>query len=185
MLIKKKDNCATSCTFNGGSFNEYYSGLSTYSSNTLYIRGIVPISAGALFYIIQMQDSICDWTDSSSYGTITYEGNTGYYELNTLQSSSYDGTNTYLVFENDLKYNYFYSDATGSRGQARFQAIYVPTCGYLSFAADPTVLPWNGEIGGVFVSVSQDFNLNGHTIDASAKGFRGFLILLYLFFCFH
>ena len=175
LIFNNIDDCTTSCTRNGGIFNEYYHGILTYSSNTLYVRGNVAKSAGALFYIIQMQDSNCLWGDDSSYGSISSEGNTGVYELNNLQSSSsFDGTNTYLVFENDLKYNYYDSDATGSRGQSRFQVIYVPSCGSLSFTADPVVPAWDGEVGGVFVSVSQTFDLNGNTIDASAKGFRGF-----------
>ena len=126
-----------------------------------------------------MQDSICDWTDTTSYGTVTSEGNTGLYELNTLRTASFDGTNTYLTFENNLKYTYYDANA-GSTGQRRFQAIYIPTCGSLSFTGNPVVPAWDGQTGGVFVSVSQVFNLNGYTIDTSAKGFRGFLFRNFL-----
>ena len=183
--IKTIVDCTSVCTYGSGNqVNSYWIGIATSSETSVSVAGdarIYPV--GTLFYIIQMQDSVCDFTNTGSYGSISSFGDTGHYEVNQLVATSYDSTFgiTHLYFERNLRYNYQSGLRSASAGQKRFQVVYVPNCGTISFTGNPYVPPWDGNKGGVFVSVSQNFNLNGYTISTKSIGFRGIISFSFIF----
>ena len=130
-----------------------------------------------------MQDSICDSSNTGSYGSTSSNGESGHYEMNQLVATTYDSTNgiTHLYFERNLQYNYQSGQKSSSAGQKRFQVVYVPNCGTITFYGNPYVPLWDGTKGGVFVSVSQYFNLNGYTISVNSAGFRGIIFFQFYF----
>ena len=177
-------DCTSTCAYGSGDqVNQYWAGIATTSETSVSVAGFASYPVGTLFYIIQMQDSVCDFSNSASYGSISSFGETGHYEINQLIATSYDSTNgiTDLYFERNLQYNYQSGQKSSSAGQKRFQVVYVPNCGSITFFGNPFVPSWDGNKGGVFASVSQNFNLNGYTISVNADGFRG--IIFFFLFC--
>jgi gliding motility-associated-like protein len=155
--------------------------------------GTVPISAGDLLIIIQIQDGAINTSNSSSYGSgtnssgpdglggtgFTSLGNAGKYEyliaLNNVSLAGgtlqFRGANT----SQGLINNYVNSLGNGSTtGQKTFQVIRVPQFSSLTLARNISAPPFNGSVGGIIAfDVAGDFNFNGFTIDASGRGFRG------------
>ncbi|RPD49450.1 T9SS C-terminal target domain-containing protein [Hymenobacter sediminis] len=144
----------------------------------------VPITAGDLLLIIQMQGADIDVSDSDSYGDGIAGGfATGYLNNNNFTAGQYEYavaagpiSNGTLTLTTGLKNSYQnvnYNPTTGS-GQRRFQVIRVPQYANLTLGASLTAAPWNGSTGGLIVlDVTGQLNFNGFTIDASGIGFRG------------
>jgi len=153
--------------------------------------GDTPIQAGDLLLIIQVQGANYDSSNSANYGSgvpnfgfdnlgatgFTDIENTGNYEyviaLNDvpltggvlqINGSCYGGIqNTY---QNILP--------TSNSIIKRFQVIRVPRFQNLTLNRNIETTAWNGKVGGVIAFVvSEELNLNGFSIDASGKGFRG------------
>jgi gliding motility-associated-like protein/uncharacterized repeat protein (TIGR01451 family) len=154
--------------------------------------GTVPISAGDLVLIIQMQDAEINYNDSSLYGSgifnsfsdqkggtgFTNIGNTGIFEY-VIATNSVPLTGGNLTFKGTgpgggVKNNFFNAMPTTTRGKRTFQIVRLPQYSNLVLATNITTPPFNGVVGGVIAfNVSGTFDFNGKTIDGSARGFRG------------
>ena len=154
--------------------------------------GTIPISAGDLILIIQMQDATINYTNSTSYGSGTTNsgtdgkggtgftdiGNTGIFEY-VIATNNVPLTGGNLTFKgansNGGVVNTFYNaKAITSRGKRTFQIVRVPQYSNLTLNSDITTPPFNGVAGGVIAfNVSGTFNFNSFTINGTARGFRG------------
>ncbi|WP_165352482.1 hypothetical protein, partial [Flavobacterium anhuiense] len=159
-----------------------------YSNNF----GAIPISAGDLILIIQMQDATINYTNTNSYGSgttnsgpdsqggtgFTSRGNTGVFEY-VIATNSVPLTGGNLTFKgtgtnNGVLNSFYNADATTTRGKRTFQVVRVPQYSNLTLTANITTPPFNGVAGGIIAfNVSGTFNFNGFSIDGSARGFRG------------
>jgi gliding motility-associated-like protein len=154
--------------------------------------GTVPISAGDVVLIIQMQGASFNAGDNNLYGANSGTsgpdgiGGTGYTNLNNV------GQYEFVVALNDvplsggslqingacsnggLLNNYSNTPATSVSGQQTFQVVRVPRFNNLTLTQNITATAWNGTVGGVLAFfVLQNFDLNGFTVSAAGKGFRG------------
>jgi hypothetical protein len=70
--------------------------------------------------------------------------------------------------------NAYKNSAYGTNGQYSYQIILLQQHYNIKLTGDISTPQWNGSTGGVTVlSAVNDFNFNGHTIDATGAGFRG------------
>jgi gliding motility-associated-like protein len=154
--------------------------------------GTVPISAGDVVMIIQMQGASFNTTDNNLYGQntsnsgpdiiggtgLTNLNNVGQYEfvvaLNNVPLSGGTLQINGACSNGGLIYSYVNSPATAQSGQKIFQVVRIPRFNNLTLNQDISATAWNGSVGGILAFfVSQNFNLNGHTVSAIGKGFRG------------
>ncbi|RXM45725.1 hypothetical protein BOW57_03800, partial [Flavobacterium sp. YO64] len=154
--------------------------------------GTIPISAGDLILIIQMQDATIDYSNNSAYGSGTTNsgkdvlGGTGFLNINNTGIFEYViATNNVPLGGGNLTFkgtgsnggvrnSFFNAKATPTRGQRTFQIVRVPQYSNLTLSSSITTPPFNGVAGGVIAfNVSGTFNFNGNTIDGSERGFRG------------
>ncbi|MEZ0181347.1 hypothetical protein AB9T89_03820, partial [Flavobacterium oncorhynchi] len=154
--------------------------------------GTIPISAGDLILIIQMQDATIDYSNNSAYGSGTTNsgkdglGGTGFLNINNTGVFEYViATNNVPLGGGNLTFkgtgsnggvrnSFFNAKATPTRGQRTFQIVRVPQYSNLTLSSSITTPPFNGVAGGVIAfNVSGTFNFNGNTIDGSERGFRG------------
>ena len=153
--------------------------------------GNTPIRAGDLLLIIQMQGATFNSSNTSSFGAgiansgIDNLGATGYISLENTGNFEYviainavplsGGT---LQISGDcnggLSNTYQNLSSTASSVIKRFQVVRVPRYQNLTLSNNITTTAWNGSVGGIisFV-VSGELDLNGFTIDATGRGFRG------------
>jgi len=143
--------------------------------------GTTPISAWDIVLIIQMQGAQINSTNAAAYGDGSGTGS-GY--LNNAQlmagqmeyavaTSAVPLTGGTLTVQSALTHSYK-NAAYGTDGQYSYQVIRVPVCYNATLGANIIPPGWNGAAGGVFaIYVSYTLNMNGKTIDASSKGFRG------------
>lgn len=170
--------------------NTYFPGLDNplnagASSITLGAAssGSSQIASGDLLLIIQMQGSQINSTNTDAYGNGVSGGTAAGYLNN---SELLAGNMEYAVAANTVPLSggtlsllhpitkNYKSAAYGTDGQYRFQVIRVGVYYDLTLGATITAPSWNGTSGGVVViSVTNNFNLNGHTITAAHAGFRG------------
>jgi gliding motility-associated-like protein len=153
--------------------------------------GDTPIHAGDLLLIIQAQGANYNSSNSTNYGSglpnsgIDNLGATGYTDLENT------GNYEYVIALNDVPLSggilqingscnggiqdtYQNILSTSSSIIKRFQVIRVPRFQNLTLNSNIETTAWNGKVGGVIAFVvSEDLNLNGYTINASGKGFRG------------
>jgi hypothetical protein len=154
--------------------------------------GNVPIRAGDLILIIQMQDALINSEDNRNYGSgsnnagLDNLGGTGYTNI------GFSGKFEYVIALNEVPLTggvlnfrgggvgggtvntYFNAAPTNTRGQRRFQIVRVPQYSNLTLSSNITTVPYNGRAGGVIAfDVAGNMNFNGFRIDASQKGFRG------------
>lgn len=185
-----------SCTPGTGSIvasntivNTYYPAIASAAAGAIKIRvgtkrtegnqsNIIP---GDLLLVIQMQGSIINSTNTSSYGDGTAGGASGYtssvagtYEFVYAASAVINGV-VYLT--TPLKNSYTHADYNGTAGQYRFQVVRVPQYSTLNIAngSSITTAEWNGSSGGIIAAdVAGTMTLNGGVaINASDLGFRG------------
>jgi hypothetical protein len=180
----------TTTTLNGSSyFNTYYRASQTTvaaGSNSIVlgsaVYGSTPISSGDIVLVIQMQGSQITSTNNYTYGDGTGVG--GGYLAN---SSMYAGAMEYAVATSNVPVaggtltlsagliNNYSNNTVGTEGQRySYQVIRVPIYYDVKVTANLSPPSWDGLEGGVLVLCATDnINLNGHTIDVSARGFRG------------
>ncbi len=155
--------------------------------------GTSPILPGDLILIIQMQDATIVTENSRLYGSgnalagpegdgctgYTSLGNSGVYEY-VVAKSVVPLTGGVLDFEgagisHTLVNRYINYPGNGAdSGIKTFQVIRVPQYASLRLLRDIGCPPFNGSTGGVLaMRINTDLDFNNHTIDVSARGFRG------------
>ena len=117
--------------------------------------------------IIQMQGGTINNSNNINYGSGNGTGNgysdlgeAGQYEFAVI--SQVQGPNVSLVSSLNNTYS--------NTGHRRFQAIRVPVCVDATINS-PTILAWNGNIGGVYAVLAETVRLG--SISLQGKGFRG------------
>ncbi len=144
--------------------------------------GTSVLAPGDLVMVIQMQDAFINNGNSVAYGDGTTGrgwtalNNAGRYEFRRVVSVA--GTN--VTLDQNLSFTYTRANpsaGTGAseNGNRRFQVIRVPQYASVTLPGGTLSPPaWNGETGGVWpIDVSGNLNMNGATVDASSRGFRG------------
>ena len=154
--------------------------------------GTQPISMGDLVLIIQMQGATFNSGNSLMYGSNLANagpdalGGTGYLNANNV------GQYEFVIAQNDvpltggvlqingsctnggLVNSYVNSPATNNTGQYAYQVIRVPRFNNLNLTQNISTTAWNGAVGGVMTFFVQgNLDLNGYTISAEGKGYRG------------
>jgi uncharacterized repeat protein (TIGR01451 family) len=166
--------------------------LTAGTSNSIVVgaaRGATtPLAVGDLLLVIQTQGADINSTDTDSYGdglaggsangtSVTSNFTAGTYEYVTVASLSngFSATNGgTITLTSALKNGYSNAVATTTTGQRTFQVVRVPQYTNVTLTANIAPLAWNGSTGGITViDVDGQLNLNGFTIDASGRGFRG------------
>ncbi|TDN39394.1 T9SS type A sorting domain-containing protein [Hymenobacter sp. UV11] len=147
--------------------------------------GPVPIVAGDLLLVIQMQGADIDFSNTDAYG----DGVAGGLATSNLSNANFTaGLYEYVVaaaavplgggpvtITTGLKNSYQNADATAGAGQRRFQVVRIPQ--YDNLTVSGTVAPsaWDGSTGGILaLDVTGQLTFAaGARLDASGKGFRG------------
>lgn len=153
--------------------------------------GDTSIREGDLLLLIQMQGANFNSSNSTNYGSGLPNsgpdnlGATGYTDLENT------GNYEYVIALNDvplsggilqingncnggIQNTYQNILSTSNSIIKRFQVIRIPRFQNLTLNSNIETTAWNGKVGGVIAFVvSEDLNLNGYTINASGKGFRG------------
>ena len=147
----------------------------------------IPITPGDMLMIIQMQDATIDPDNDATYGSgdaindgsgATGIGNSGLYEF-VRATNTVPVSGGVLEFEGGgagggLKNNYVNAAPTPTQGRRTFQVVRVPQFATLTLQSDLQVPDWDGTSGGVLaIDVAGAVDLNGFTINGTAKGFRG------------
>jgi len=176
-----------------GVVNTYYPGTGTLTAGaapTVTLGAAsgaaTQIAAGDLLLIMQMQDSLINSTNMSSYGDgLPGDPATGSTNLKSSGQFEYvTATNAVPVGGGTLNFTgtganggtlNTYVEATdgGGPGQQTFQVIRVPQYTSATLSSGLVPLAWNGSVGGVLaIDVSSQLTLGG-TVAADARGFRG------------
>jgi hypothetical protein len=192
-LLNSQPAEAQSCPLNGNTSissypNTYYPATANVAAGSKSITlgaakyGATPISSGDILLIIQMQGAQLNIKNSNKYGDNTGSGS-GY-----LTTSLMAGNMEYVVASNSVPLtggtlntttglvNSYQNSAYGAftGGQYTYQIIRVPTYYDLTLIATITAPRWDGAEGGVLVLyATHNINMNGQTVDASGRGFRG------------
>jgi len=176
-----------------GVVNTYYPGTGTLTAGATPTVTLgassgaaTPISIGDLLLIMQMQDSLINDANSSSYGHGTpgdpAAGSTnlqssGQFEYVTATSAVGAGGGV-LTFRGTGANNgtlNTYTEAADSAtiGQQTFQVIRVPQYTSATLSSGLVPLAWTGSVGGVLaLDVASQLTLGG-TVVADGLGFRG------------
>lgn len=144
--------------------------------------GATNLAVGDLVMLVQMQGSTIDASNTDSYGDGvaggTANGTTsrtaGTYEYAVVNAAYTAGTSANLTLRDNLTNSYTLAAATTTAGRQTYQVIRIPQ--YAALTLNGTISPpaWNGQLGGVLaLDVAGPLNLNGNSLDASGKGFRG------------
>lgn len=170
--------------------NTYFPGVGTAAAGTTTVSigtaradadaATTAFAVGDLALVIQMQDALVDNSNTASYGNgvagdpaqgSTDLRNVGVYEFKRVTAVGVGS----VSFDSPLANTYTTANASGTTGNRRFQVVRVPQFASVSLpAGTSTVTVWNGDTGGLIViDSSGNLNLNGATIDANGKGFRG------------
>lgn len=153
--------------------------------------GDTPIQTDDLLLIIQMQGAAFSTSNSNLYGAgiagsgpdglgatgFTDLASAGYYEYVVARNEvPLSGGELQLFGGNGggLVHTYENFAATADSVIRRFQIIRVPRFEALTLTSDIITTAWNGRVGGVIAfEVRDELNLNGRSINASGRGFRG------------
>ena len=153
--------------------------------------GDASIKEGDLLLLIQMQGANFNSDNSNDYGSGI--SNSGPDNLGALGYTDIENTGNYeyVIALNDvpltggilqingncnggIQNTYQNILSTSNSIIKRFQVVRVPRFQNLVLNNNIETTAWNGKVGGVIAFVvSEELNLNGHTINASGKGFRG------------
>ncbi|MCX7954251.1 MAG: gliding motility-associated C-terminal domain-containing protein [Bacteroidales bacterium] len=129
------------------------------SSTLIRVSDPTIFNVGDTVLIIQMKGASFYNLNNSNFGSITNIGGAGYFEFNKINSI----TNNYIYLTCPLVNIYTES----------VQLVKVKTFTNLNVNNELTSLPWDGNKGGVFVSlITNTLNLNAN-INVTGKGFRG------------
>jgi gliding motility-associated-like protein len=154
--------------------------------------GTIAIKSGDLLLIIQTQDAVINYTNSTSYGGNNSTGGADNLGATGFTSLGSSGKFEYVMATNDIPltggilqftgsgtgggtvYTYTNADASSTRGKQSFQVIRIPQYANLRLTSNISPPPFNGKAGGIIAfEVSGNMDFNGFTIDVSARGFRG------------
>lgn len=175
-----------------GVVNTYYPGTASVSAGgTVISLGVatgsgVPIAAGDMLLVIQMQGATINSNNNSAYGDgvastdsngYSVIGQTGLYEFVRAASAVSTGGGSVTVVGGSgggLLNSYVHAAATSSAGQRSFQVIRVPQYANATVSGNVNALAWNGATGGVLaIDVADRLTFAGGTLNASGLGFRG------------
>lgn len=157
-------------------------------------RGRGALQSGDLLLLIQMQGADIETENSSAYGAISTAAAS--FAANNPSAKKNPKPVTAGAFEfvrlesvQDLTLQVRGSGANGGisrryisrepgaaseAGAARWQLVRVPQFDNLTLTDNLMALPWDGRSGGVLaLDVRRELNLNGFTLDAHGRGFRG------------
>jgi uncharacterized repeat protein (TIGR01451 family) len=145
--------------------------------------GTIPIAAGDLLLVIQMQGADIDATNTDGDGVAgglatsnipNANFTAGLYEYVVAAAAVPLGGGT-LTTTTGLLNGYLNADATAAAGQRRFQVVRIPQ--YENLTVSGTIAPsaWDGSTGGILaLDVTAQLTFApGARLDASGKGFRG------------
>ncbi|THU38195.1 T9SS type A sorting domain-containing protein [Niastella caeni] len=143
-------------------------------------NGTIPISAGDVLLIIQMQGAQINAANDITYGNGVsgrgYQDNVQLFAGNMeyiVATNSVPLTGGTLTLLTGTVYNYKKADF-GADGQYTYQVIRVPVYYELILNSDITAPSWDGATGGVIVmAVKNNLTMNGHSINVTGAGFRG------------
>lgn len=172
-----------------GTVNTYFPGVvgTTVSAGATSIPvaaaningSATPIAAGDLLLVLQMQDATINTTNSANYGGGAgtgsgYTGGTsGTFEFVYARNAVPTTGGTIQISPGTVN-SYVMAAATGTRGQRTYQVIRVPQYSSATIAGTVTAAAWDGSSGGVIsIDVAGTLSLNGGTLNAAGKGFRG------------
>jgi hypothetical protein len=139
----------------------YYSGVSSVTGSSVVVAAPSGFSPGDKVLLIQMQGATVNTTNTSSFGTITSEGNAGNYEFLRISSISGNTVN----FSTPVVRVY---DAAG-----RVQLVRIPEYNDVTVTGAVTAAPWNGSTGGVVAFDAAGTITMNAPVSASGAGFRG------------
>ncbi|WP_428328558.1 gliding motility-associated C-terminal domain-containing protein [Mucilaginibacter sp.] len=154
--------------------------------------GTVPIKAGDLLLIMQMQDATINFSNSTLYGgnnsTLGPDGLGATGNISTGNSGKFE----YIIATNNIPltggtltfkgsgtgggtvYSYINAAPTATSGKKTFQVIRIPQYSNLKLTSNVSPPPFNGTAGGIIAfDVSGNMDFNGFTIDVTGRGFRG------------
>ncbi len=143
--------------------------------------GATPISAYDVVLIIQMQGAQIKSNNNANYGSNSGTAS-GYLNNAALvagkmefavATSAVPLTGGTLTLQTGTV-NAYQNSNYGTDGQYRYQVIRIPVYWDIKLTATITAPAWNGTSGGVIAIYATDtVNMNGQTISAAGKGFRG------------
>ncbi|MGY3087700.1 hypothetical protein ACVWYF_000726 [Hymenobacter sp. UYAg731] len=150
--------------------------------------GSLPIAAGDLVLVMQMQGAVLNTTNAASYGSGGSQGKgnltgsadqftAGLYEY-AVATSTVGTTGGVLTLNQALTNTYDNLDfnaTSNPTGQRRFQVVRVPQYSALAVADSVAGAPWNGSAGGVLaldVAGRTTFGPNAR-LTMTGRGFRG------------
>lgn len=185
------DNIATL----SGVINTYYPGTATANAGALSIQvgaarfdgAAIPITAGDLLLVIQMQDATINATNGTAYGAnngtargATNINGSGRYEYVVATSTIGLGANTVSIRGTSgtggLVYTYTNAPASGTQGQRKFQVVRVPQYASAALTSGLTAAPWDhvSATGGILAfDVAGALTLANATVSVNGRGFRG------------
>lgn len=157
-------------------------------------RGRGALQSGDLLLLIQMQGAEIETENNRAYGAVSVDdapsvankssaktniepvtaGAFEFVRLESLQDLTLQvrgsGANGGIL----RRYISREPGAAGEAGAARWQLVRVPQFDNLLLTDNLLALPWDGRSGGVLaLDVRRELNLNGFTLDARGRGFRG------------
>lgn len=143
--------------------------------------GSTPISSGDALLVIQMQGAQINSSNTANYGNGTGTGS-GYLSNSALVAGRMEfvlAANSVPLSGGTLNIvsalaNSYQNTPFGTDGQYTYQVIRVPLYYDVTLTANVFAPRWNGSTGGVIaIFATNNINMAGYTIDASALGFRG------------
>ncbi len=168
-----------------GIVNTYYPSAGTAFAGSSSISvgsstgASVPIAAGDLLLVVQIQDAAISSTNSSAYGGsgggqgYTTLNNAGRFEYVTATGAVGLGGGT-VTLAAPLAYTYTHANANSTQGQRRFQVVRVPQYSSATLTGAVTAPPWDGATGGIVAfDVAGTLNWGGQSVNVSGRGFRG------------
>jgi uncharacterized repeat protein (TIGR01451 family) len=165
-------------TYYPGTASTLAAGSTSVAVGTADSRGsAVPVAAGDLLLVIQVQDASISSTNSSAYGGsgggsgYTALGSSGLFEYVVATGPVSLGS---IPIATPLANTYRTAAANATSGQKRYQVIRVPQYSSATLTGTVTAPPWDGSSGGlVAFDVAGNLNWAGQVIDVAGRGFRG------------
>jgi hypothetical protein len=175
-----------------GVVNTYFPGLGQVNAGSTTLQlgarntngSSIPIRAGDLVLVMQMQGATIDASDDDRYGdglssnpaSGSVSASAGQYEFATAFADLTAGGQLEVRgagVGNGLLFGYTDANPTSTQGAVRYQVIRVPQFSSATLGDGLTAAAWNGSSGGVLaLDIAGTATLAG-TVDVSGKGFRG------------
>jgi len=136
-------------------------------------RGQIPLHAGDLALLLQVQSASMDTANRTGYGQLQGHGLVAEW----VRVDRVEGEQVWIQGEGaggGLLHSYVNAPASGEQGRRRWQLVRVPQYEHFSLQQDARALPWDGRTGGVLaLDVRRKVTLNGHRLSVAGAGFRG------------